>query len=62
MYPAAITHQAVAAIEQHRDRQAESGRQARTLPHGHGRLTRALIAIARAVPTASVAPWLVGRS
>jgi hypothetical protein len=62
MYPTAITQQAVAAIEEHRDREAEPARQARAVRPEHGRLTRALIAIGKAVPAASLAPWLAGRS
>ena len=62
LYPSAITHLVAAQIEEQRYRDAELARQARAVRSEHGRVTRALIAIGKAMPSGSLAPWLAGRS
>jgi hypothetical protein len=62
MYPTAITQQAIAAVAERREREAGAARNASGGRVEHGRLTRALIAIGKAAPAATLAPWLAGRS
>ena len=62
MSPSAITHLVAATIDERRFREAELARAARAVRPDQGRLTRGLVAIGKALPSRSLAPWLAGRS
>jgi hypothetical protein len=58
MYDRAITHPAVAAIDEQRYRTAEPAREARAARPDDSRLARALIAVGKMAPASGLLPWL----